>query len=95
MQILWTLAAVRDLDAVKAFVSRDNPAAAIDPVLRVIQAVERLLPEIPHIGQAGCVPGTRELVIPGTPHLVAYRVRRKNLEILRVLHHAQQWPDNL
>lgn len=91
MRILWTVAAARDLDSIEEFVSQDNPAAAVQQVLRVIHTVERHLPEMPHLGRAGRVPGTRELIIPNKPYLVAYRVRQKNLEILRVLHHAQRW----
>jgi len=92
VQILWTAAAARDLESMAEFIARDNPAAAVDQVLRVIHVVERHLPEMPHLGRAGRVPGTRELVVPDTPCLAAYRVRRNNLEILRVLHHAQRWP---
>ncbi len=92
MRILWTVAAARDLDSIEEFVSRDNPAAALQQVLLVVHTVERHLPKMPHLGRAGRVPGTRELIIPDTPYLVAYRVRQKNLEILRVLHHAQRWP---
>ncbi|MBU2719510.1 type II toxin-antitoxin system RelE/ParE family toxin [Acidithiobacillus ferridurans] len=41
---------------------------------------------------AGRQQGTRELVIPHTPFIVVYRARHGRLEILRVLHGAQQWP---
>ncbi len=92
MQILWTVAAARDLDSIEEFVSQDNPPAALQQVLQVIHTVERHLLGMPHLGRAGRVPGTRELIIPDSPYLVAYRVRQKTLEILRVLHHAHRWP---
>jgi toxin ParE1/3/4 len=41
------------------------------------------------------VPDTRELVIARTPFVVAYRLRNETIEILRVLHGAQRWPDRL
>jgi len=41
----------------------------------------------------GRVPGTRELVVTGTPYIVAYRVRDETVEILRVFHAARKWPE--
>jgi toxin ParE1/3/4 len=38
------------------------------------------------------VPGTRELVVTGTPFIVVYRVEAATVVILRVLHGAQRWP---
>jgi toxin ParE1/3/4 len=39
------------------------------------------------------VAGTRELPVSGTPFTVAYRVARREVEILAVLHAARKWPD--
>jgi len=39
------------------------------------------------------VPGTRELIINGTPYLVAYRIRDDTVRIVRVIHGSRQWPD--
>jgi plasmid stabilization system protein ParE len=47
------------------------------------------------MGRSGRVAGTRELVIAGTPYLVAYRVEAKAVVILAVIHGAQRWPDEL
>jgi len=49
--------------------------------------------EFPESGRPGRVPGTRELVIPGTFYVAAYTVTKTNVRILRVLHGAQIWPD--
>ncbi|WP_420043090.1 type II toxin-antitoxin system RelE/ParE family toxin [Agrobacterium tumefaciens] len=38
--------------------------------------------------------GTRELVIPGLPYIVAYHVTEKQVEILFVQHAAREWPDD-
>ena len=46
-------------------------------------------------GRPGRVPGTRELVIPRTPYVAAYALTRDCIRILRVLHGAQMWPDDL
>jgi toxin ParE1/3/4 len=59
---------------------------------RIATSVERLATH-PALGRTGRVPGTRELVVSGTPHLVAYRVRGETVEILRVFHGARKWPE--
>ena len=41
------------------------------------------------------LPGTRELVINGTPYVAAYAITETAVRILRVLHGAQEWPDTL
>jgi len=46
------------------------------------------------ISRVGRVPGTRELVVDRT-YIVAYRVRRAEFQVLRVLHARQRWPERL
>jgi toxin ParE1/3/4 len=90
----WSREAVADLAALREFVAQDNPAAARRVALRVMAAVE-LLPDNPHMGRPGRVPGTRELVVSETPYIVPYRVRNGRVEILRVYHGARRWPEQL
>jgi toxin ParE1/3/4 len=78
---------------VRSYIAKDNPAAARRIALRIVEAVEQL-PDNPHVGRPGRVPGTRELVIVRTPYIVPYRVHRNALEILRVYHGARRWPDS-
>ena len=94
MKILWSPEAIQDLGALRSYIAEDNPAAAQRMALRIVEAVEQRLPDNPHVGRPGRVPGTRELVIPRTPYIVPYRVHRGALEILRVYHGARHWPDN-
>jgi toxin ParE1/3/4 len=58
---------------------------------RILKAVD-LLQSHPEIGRPGRVVGTRELVIPDTPYIVPYRVRRQRLELIAVFHGGQKWP---
>jgi len=83
--------ALRDLDAIEAHVSRDDPAAAIRTVLAVLEAVE-VLREHPNIGRPGRVSGTRELVVSPLPYIAIYRVQENTVWLLRVLHGARRWP---
>lgn len=93
MNIVWSPQAIEDLISLREYIADDNPAAARRVVLRIVHDVEHLLPENPHLGRPGRVPGTRELVIPQTPYIVPYRLQRDALQILRVYHGARRWPD--
>lgn len=95
MLIKWTKEAEKDLDNVEKYIFQDNPIAAIDTVLLIMQTVEKLLPESPSIGRAGRVLNTRELIIPNYPYIIPYRVKDGVIEVLRVIHMSRQWPDNL
>ena len=76
MNIIWSPEAIQDLISLRAYIAQDSPAGARRIVLRILHNVEHLLPDNPHIGRPGRVPGTRELVIPQTPYIVPYRVQR-------------------
>jgi len=94
MRIVWTEPALRDLAAARTYIARDNPPAADQQVTRVLAAVETLR-QFPQIGRQGRRSETRELVISRTPYIVPYRLRGELIEILRVLHERQRWPDTL
>ena len=95
MNIIWSLQAIEDLTSLRAYIAEDDPAAALRVALHIIHNIEQLLPVNPHIGRAGRVPGTRELVVPSTPYIVPYRVQRSTIQILRIYHGARRWPDTL
>jgi toxin ParE1/3/4 len=80
-----------DLHLVESFIAEDNLGAAIRTVLRVLEGIEYLALH-PTIGRPGRVPKTRELPISGTPFIVIYQVRGKEIIVLRILHGAQKWP---
>jgi addiction module RelE/StbE family toxin len=92
MPIVWLSLAVRDLAEIRSYLAAENPAAARKVADRIKQSVSQL-GEMPKIGRVGRVFGTRELVISPTSYIVAYRVSKNQVEILRVLHGAQEWPD--
>jgi len=94
VRVKWLRIALANLDAEAEFISRDNPAAAARMVTAVNRAVQNLQ-RFPALGRAGRVVGTRELVIPGTPYIVPYRVRDDAIEVLRVFYGARRWPKEL
>jgi len=91
MRIRWLLKAVNDLEDLHEYIALDNPTAASGQVEMILKAVKRLK-ENAKTGRPGRVKGTRELVIPGTPYIAAYRIKNDVVEILRVLHGARKWP---
>ena len=93
MRVRWLRRALRNLDDNAEYIARDNPDAAARIVERIATSVERLTTH-PASGRPGRVPGTRELVIAGTPYIVPYRVRGATVEILRVLPAARKWPES-
>jgi len=94
MIIKWLDDAINDLQALRQYIAQDKPSAASRVAKRILGTVN-LLPDQPSIGRPGRVSGTRELIIPGLPYLIPYRVKTNIIEILRVLHAAMQWPEEL
>jgi toxin ParE1/3/4 len=93
MEIRWQSSALSDLEAIQDYLLERNPPAALRSVSELREAAARLV-EQTNRGRPGRVPGTRELVVSGTPYLIPYRVRGHIIEILRVFHGARKWPDD-
>jgi toxin ParE1/3/4 len=91
VQIQWSANAAAQLHAAHEYVAEDNRDAAQQQSSAVIRAVEQLA-QFPEMGRPGRVAGTRELVVQGTPLLVAYTVGRDRISVLAVLHGARRWP---
>ncbi|WP_296075073.1 type II toxin-antitoxin system RelE/ParE family toxin [uncultured Agrobacterium sp.] len=94
MKLTWSAFALSDRDAIFTYIEADNPAAAILIDERIAAAARRLL-DFPASGRVGRIAGTRELVINGTPYVAAYLITQTTVRILRVLHGAQEWPEQL
>ena len=94
MRLRWTPGAVSDLGEIFRYLHERNPAAA-QRLVRVIGLATDRLPRAPFVGRIGRVPGTRELVIQGTPFVLGYRVTDSDLQILCVRHGAREWPETL
>lgn len=93
MKVRWTMPAVRELEAISDYIAQDNPAAANSTVRRIREVIQRTA-RMPKAGRAGRVAGSREVVVPGTSYVVAYRVleNEKMIHVLAILHGAQEWP---
>jgi len=91
MRVRWLRSALAEFNAEAEYIARDNPRAAAKIVASITTTVD-LLANHPAMGRPGRVTGTRELVVPGTPYIIPYRVRGEFVEVLRVFHAARKWP---
>lgn len=94
MQVVWLDKAIHDLIMIKAYIQADNPAAS-KKVGRTITEIATLLAQQPEMGRLRPCGKVRELIIPGLPYILPYRIRKKDVQILRVLHTSRKWPYTL
>ena len=92
MEIVWRPSALDDLEQARRYVAEHNPRAAQRLWDRILKSIERLA-VLPGLGRPGRVEGTRELVVPRTPYIVAYTVIGNEVMILSIIHSSRQWPD--
>jgi len=88
LTVSWLRMALQDMQSCAEFIAQDNPEAAKLIVDRIWQEGQSLS-SLPDRGRPGRVPGTRELVLQGLPYFLAYRVKEKSVQILRVIHTAR------
>ena len=92
MRIRWTEPAARDLTSICDYIrDHDAPGTARRVALTMLEGVKSLA-RFPNRGRPGRRQGTPELVLPHLPFLAIYRLRGDDVEVLRILHGAQQWP---
>ena len=89
-----TRRAHRHLETIAEYIAEHSPAAARQVGERLREIID-LLGVFPYIGRPGVLTGTREMVVPGLPYIVVYRVVADDgatVEILGVYHGAQRRP---
>ena len=71
--IVWSDAALAQLDAIGTYIEQFNPKAVTDPAVKLIAAGNSLA-TFPHRGRP--LPGTtlRELIITTYPYTIRYRI---------------------
>jgi toxin ParE1/3/4 len=94
MPIVWLSVAVQDVLKIRTYIAEQDPQPAQSVGLQIDKAVGYLA-AMPNMGRPGRIFGTRELAISGTSFLVVYRVQNDRVEVLRVLHGRQLFPESL
>lgn len=88
-KVEYSARALRNLESIKAYISPENPAAAI----RVVSTLTKMadgLSEQPALGKPWKREGTRKLVAAKYPYLIIYRVTAKAVIILAVAHQSRK-----
>lgn len=94
LAVVWTGPAWQQYQDAMARLAEDRPQSALIQDEAITAAVARL-GSYPRMGRLGRRRGTRELVVPGTPFIVVYRIQEqeaRQIQVIRFLHGAQQWP---
>lgn len=93
MQVKWTKPAANSLATIQDYIAKENPSAACSVTQKIYHSVSQLTNH-PELGRAGRVKGTHELIVPGLPFIVPYRIRDKEIHILAVYHTSRKWPES-
>ena len=93
-KVVWSNGALADMDALAAHIAADNPAAALEVLDRIDQAVNNLR-HMP-TGRRGRVAGTYEKKVRKLPYIIAYALEPSSLGderivVLRVIYGAREW----
>jgi toxin ParE1/3/4 len=93
VKIVWLPTARATRQKAIDYIAADNVSAALDQLERIERRVDSLA-DFPDQGRVGRQHRTRELVVPRTPFIIVYRVRKRppRVEIMRVLHGKQKLP---
>lgn len=94
MKIRLSQRASEQLFSAFEYLQTDSARVAVSQMKRIFEAID-LLERYPMAGRKGRIEGTREMVIPRTPFIVAYSIAGNEIHILAVLHGAQRWPESL
>jgi toxin ParE1/3/4 len=94
VKLIWTAYALADRREIFSFIEADDPRAAVMVDERIENAMRRLI-DYPESGRIGRVDGTRELVVAQTSYVAAYQISDDAVRILRVIHGARSWPDEM
>ena len=89
-EIIWRPLAEQDREAIMDYIAQDNPLAAAD-LDDEIETKVSALSQNPRLYKPGRIKGTREMVVRPN-YVVVYQENKQSVEIIRVLHTAQQWP---
>jgi len=91
MRLRWTTPAATDPYNIVQNIQDDNASAAAK--VAAVPCEDRgSLGDFPRFGRKGRIEGTPELVSPGLPCLVVYRIQYQIAEIMRMHRVAQNCP---
>jgi addiction module RelE/StbE family toxin len=94
VKLRWSARAARHLVSIEAYIARDKPEAAARVVAKIVDSAFRL-EQFPNMGHTGRIAGSRELIVPNLPYIVAYRVVGDVIDISSIVHTSRKWPEKV
>ncbi|SPE38627.1 putative toxin Y4kP [Candidatus Sulfopaludibacter sp. SbA6] len=91
MRIRWTTLAADDLAGIVEYIRKDKPEAARRVAQTIFDGIAGLR-TFPNRGRIGRAENTRELVFAPWPYIAVYEVLEDQVQVLRIRHAAQDWP---
>lgn len=91
IRLRYTRQALGDLDDACAWTTAHRPAGAAEALAARLREAIDALRAFAERGRPGRLAGTRELVIPGTPLVVPYRLAGREVQVLAILHGTCAW----
>jgi addiction module RelE/StbE family toxin len=88
VEVIWSPAALREIDHIYRYLAQFNPRAA-ENMVREILAAGDSLERFPYRGRAVLGTRLREVTLP-YPYIIRYRIAGDHVRILRVRHGARR-----
>lgn len=92
MEIIWTKKSQQALNIIYDYLSVEDEILAKEITSFIINAVRIKIYNYKHIGRAGRILGTRELVLSQYPYIIIYAVKNNCLYIVNILHTSMKYP---
>jgi toxin ParE1/3/4 len=87
VKVTYLRGALRDLNSIFAYISKDDPIAARKVIGR-IREVADLLADAPRLGRQG-QQGRRFLSVAGLPYVIIHRIHGESVQIVAIFHTAR------
>jgi toxin ParE1/3/4 len=94
MKLRWSRRAILRLASIHDYIAKDSPEPAARVAVVIAEAALQL-ERFPLSGREGRIEGTRELVVPGLPYILPYRIVGDEVQIASVIHTSRKWPEKL
>jgi len=91
MKVVWSKRFARALRREYEYLRSRDPVHAVSVRDRIIRDADSLV-QLPERGRAWRLPEGRELVIPGLPYVLIYRVKGDQVLIAALFHTSRNWP---
>lgn len=91
MRVVWSTRFRDELRREVIYLKARNPAVAEEVRQRIVKSVRRLQ-RFPEAGRAWRLAGSRELVIPGLPYIVIYKITTEAIVVASLFHASREVP---